>query len=269
MKKILDLFFSNGDLLISAQSPGWTHLILTWPVDNDNSFPEPLIYSFDVMLSDRREHVHVHLVCAPTSRKDMGESLDYLWWMWVLCIFFWLVASWQGHWLRPAILPSLKRGHLAVIGMRISSDGCGCQTPASVEVKLVVCWCVTSASQEGKGDVFHPDLPSWPTCSIPWFSDHHRQLWPLPLWTILCLWLSLTPCLRTALSLVEWGWKQCWTGVAIGSTLLSKEHCPGLWAGWIMSSDITGGYAFYPHIFSCLTTAPPLHSLLLLPMNNY
>ena len=106
--------------------------------------------------------------------------------MGVLCVFFWLVASWQGHWLRPTILPSLKCGHLAVIGMRISSNGCGYQTPASVEVKWVICQCVTSVSQEG--DVFHPDLPFWPTCSI---LGHHRQLWPLPLWTILCLWLSL------------------------------------------------------------------------------
>ena len=57
--------------------------------------------------------------------------------------------------------------------MRIRQMVAAVRPPASVKVKRVVNRRATSASQEGKGDVLHPDLLYWPTHSIPGSSDHH------------------------------------------------------------------------------------------------
>ena len=102
-----------------GQNSSHFHAPLRWPVNDDNSLLEPLVHSFDVTLYGHREHVHVHRICPPTLRKDTGDCA---------CSSDYLIASWRVHWLLPAVLPSLKRGNLTIIGMRFSSDGCACQT---------------------------------------------------------------------------------------------------------------------------------------------
>ena len=55
------------------------------------------------------------------------------------------------------------------------------------------------------------------------------------------------------------------------------EHCLNPWAGQIMSSDITGEYAFCLHVFTCSHERPHMivedlalsRAPLLLPANNY